>query len=132
MGNTILLLLVEDDPLIAALMEAALADDGYDVIWSEAGGAAIGTLDARSAEIAGLITDIRLGEGPSGWNVARHCRELRPELPVVYMTGDSAGDWTSRGVPKSVLLQKPFAPAQLVTAISTLLIEADSHPDSTA
>ncbi|MBN8812369.1 MULTISPECIES: response regulator [unclassified Sphingomonas] len=132
MGNTILLLLVEDNPLIAELMKAALADRGYDVIWSGGGMEALGMLDDRVAEIAGLITDIRLGEGPSGWKVAHHGRELRPELPVVYMTGDSAGDWTARGVPNSVLLQKPFAPAQLVTAISTLLINVDSRPGSTA
>jgi len=131
-GNTILLLLVEDNPLIAELMKAALADRGYDVIWSGGGMEALGMLDDRVAEIAGLITDIRLGEGPSGWKVAHHGRELRPELPVVYMTGDSAGDWTARGVPNSVLLQKPFAPAQLVTAISTLLINVDSRPGSTA
>jgi len=109
-----------------------LADRGYDVIWSGGGMEALGMLDDRVAEIAGLITDIRLGEGPSGWKVAHHGRELRPELPVVYMTGDSAGDWTARGVPNSVLLQKPFAPAQLVTAISTLLINVDSRPGSTA
>jgi hypothetical protein len=37
------------------------------------------------------------------------------------MTGAAAGDWASRGVPNSILLEKPFAPAQLVTAVSQLL-----------
>jgi hypothetical protein len=37
------------------------------------------------------------------------------------MTGAAADKWPSRGVPNSILLEKPFAPAQLVTAISTLL-----------
>jgi hypothetical protein len=41
--------------------------------------------------------------------------------PVVYMTGASADQWTSQGVPNSILLQKPFAPAQLMTAVSQLL-----------
>lgn len=40
---------------------------------------------------------------------------------VVYMSGDSAEDWSSKGVPNSIMLSKPFAPAQLVTAISNLL-----------
>jgi CheY-like chemotaxis protein len=56
-----------------------------------------------------------------GWDVARRAREMEPEFPVVYMTGDSADDWASKGVPKSILLNKPFAPAQLITAISQLL-----------
>ena len=33
----------------------------------------------------------------------------------------AADDWGSQGVPNSILLQKPFAPAQLVTALAQLL-----------
>jgi hypothetical protein len=42
------------------------------------------------------------------------------------MTGDSAAEWASHGVPKSILLTKPFAPAQLLTAVSQLLNEGSS------
>jgi FixJ family two-component response regulator len=82
-------------------------------------------LDTRIDEIAGLITDIRF-PGPSGWEIARHARHQKPELPIVYMTGDSGADWSAEGVPKSLLLQKPFAAAQAITAISTLLINGSS------
>jgi hypothetical protein len=44
-----------------------------------------------------------------------------PEMAVIYMTGDSGADWASKGVPKSVLVTKPFAPAQIVAAIAQLL-----------
>jgi hypothetical protein len=37
------------------------------------------------------------------------------------MSGGAAEQWASHGVPNSILLTKPFAPAQLVTAISQLL-----------
>jgi len=37
------------------------------------------------------------------------------------MTGDSADEWASKGVPNSILITKPFAPVQLVTAVSRLL-----------
>jgi CheY-like chemotaxis protein len=53
--------------------------------------------------------------------VARQIREKEPAFPVVYMTGAAADDWASQGVPNSILLQKPFAPAQLITAVSQLL-----------
>jgi hypothetical protein len=56
-----------------------------------------------------------------GWEVARHAREIDPAIPIVYMTGAAAEQWASHGVPHSTLLNKPFAPAQLVTAISQLL-----------
>ena len=37
------------------------------------------------------------------------------------MSGAHAADWASKGVPNSIMLEKPFAPAQLVTAVATLL-----------
>jgi len=37
------------------------------------------------------------------------------------MTGADADGWKSQGVPNSILIEKPFAPAQLITAISQLL-----------
>jgi hypothetical protein len=48
-------------------------------------------------------------------------REIDPEFPIVYMSGAHAADWASKGVPNSIMLEKPFAPAQLVTAVSQLL-----------
>ena len=60
--------------------------------------------------------------------MSRRARELEPSLPVVYMTGDAAGDWTSNGVPNSILVTKPFAPAQVVTAVSQLLNLASVSP----
>jgi hypothetical protein len=53
---------------------------------------------------------------------------LRSDIAIVYTSGDSAGDWPSEGLPHSLILQKPFADAQLVTAISTLINEAGSQP----
>jgi DNA-binding response OmpR family regulator len=68
-----------------------------------------------------LVTDVNLKGRLSGWEVARQIREKDPAFPVVYMTGAAGDGWASRGVPNSILLQKPFAPAQLVTAVSNLL-----------
>jgi DNA-binding response OmpR family regulator len=76
-------------------------------------------LNAAGVKYRALVTDINFGrEKVDGWKVARHAREIDPEFPVVYMSGDSAADWTSKGVPNSIMLSKPFAPAQLLTAIS--------------
>jgi two-component SAPR family response regulator len=51
-------------------------------------------------------------------------REIDPAFPVIYISGISAADWPSKGVPHSIMLAKPFAPAQLVTAISNLINNA--------
>jgi hypothetical protein len=37
------------------------------------------------------------------------------------MTGAAGGECASHGLPDSILLEKPFAPAQVVTAVSQLL-----------
>ena len=74
-----------------------------------------------------MITDIRLSAGPDGWAVARRARELVPNMPVVYMSGDSSQEWSSKGVPNSLMVAKPFAPAQIITAVSTLLNAVDTH-----
>ncbi|TYO61908.1 response regulator [Bradyrhizobium hipponense] len=72
-------------------------------------------------EYRALVADANLMGSLSGWDLARQVREREPTFPVIYMTGAAADDWASQGVPNSILLQKPFAPAQLVTAISQLL-----------
>lgn len=61
----------------------------------------------------------------SGWEVAVRARELKPDLPVVYVTGDSGHEWASRGVPGSVVVSKPFAPAQIVVALASLANQSD-------
>jgi DNA-binding response OmpR family regulator len=82
---------------------------------------AITLIKGRQANYRALVTDINLLGRIDGWEIARAAREVDPAFPIVYMTGAAADEWASRGVPNSILLTKPFAPAQLVTAISNLL-----------
>jgi DNA-binding response OmpR family regulator len=122
------ILLVEDEPLIGLSLQDALHDAGYDVRIVHSGEEAIAELRSEGADAVGLITDIRLGSGPDGWEVAREARERDKQFPVVYLSGDSAGEHGARGVPDSVMIQKPFAPAQVVTAISGLLNALPARP----
>lgn len=68
-----------------------------------------------------LVTDIHLLGRFNGWEVARAAREVNPAFPVIYMSGVAADQWPVEGVPKSIVLSKPFASAQLVTAVSQAL-----------
>ena len=122
-----LVLLVEDEPLIQALLQEALTDAGYELVIAESGRAALDELERDADRFGGVITDIRLGQGPDGWDVGHRARERSPDIPVVYITGDSAADWTAKGVPKSLLVTKPFAVAQIVTAISTLFVQESTR-----
>ena len=116
------ILVVEDEPLILADIASALEEGGYQVIATATAHHALQYLEDCDAPPAGLITDIKLvGETLRGWDIAHRARELSPVIRIIYISGDSGGDWASKGVPESVFIQKPFASAQLVTAISSVL-----------
>jgi DNA-binding response OmpR family regulator len=121
------LLLVEDEILIQEILLAAFDDTGFEVFAVRHGKQAIAALDSNAAGFRTVITDIRLPGRLDGWDVARHARKLVADMSIVYITGDRAHDWSSNGVPDSVVLMKPFAPAQVTTAISTLIIAVDTR-----
>jgi DNA-binding response OmpR family regulator len=121
MQPTIVVFVVEDERLIHMALEEALIEGGYSVEIASAGEEATEKLEAPDAHFGALVTDVNLGSKLSGWDVARRARELFPLLPVVYMTGADAAEWGVNGVPNSILVHKPFAPAQVVTAVSQLL-----------
>src|ERR1700739_4343020 len=111
--------------MVRELVKEQLEDEGYKVVEAESGKAAFKLLD-KHKEARGLITDIRLGgkDDLTGWDVARHARELNPNIAVVYMSADSGADWTVNGVPKSTLVIKPFVTSQISTALANLLNES--------
>jgi DNA-binding response OmpR family regulator len=120
--NIPVILVVEDDQLIQSVVEESLTDGGFEIVIASSGENAVELLDASEGKFRALVTDINLGQDKiDGWDVARHAREIDPHFPVVYMSGKDADDWASKGVPNSIMLAKPFAPAQLVTAVSQLL-----------
>ncbi len=119
------LLYVEDEILIQAMLMQDLEEAGFVVIVSSSGLDALAILQKDHARLQGVITDINLGTGPDGWEVARTARELRSGLPIVYVSAASEQEWTSMGVPASVMIAKPFVPAQVVVAISSLLTVSD-------
>ena len=116
-----IILVVEDDEPIQSLVEDALSDGGFEPAIAASGEEAVTLLKGMKTKYRALVTDISLRGKMDGWEVAQKARAIDPEFPVVYISGASAADWPSKGVPNSIMLPKPFAPAQLVTAVSNLL-----------
>ncbi len=115
------ILVIEDEEGIQSLVEDALTEGGFEPAIAASGEEAVTLLKGRAGNYRALVTDIGLRGKIDGWEVGRQAREIDPQFPVVYMSGASADDWPSKGVPNSIMLSKPFAPAQLVTAVSNLL-----------
>jgi CheY-like chemotaxis protein len=125
-NDLVVILVVEDDQLIQGVLEEALSEGGFEMAIATVGEQAVTLLQDKQARYRALITDINLPGRLDGWEVARRARELNPEIPVIYVTGAAADEWTSQGGPKSILLSKPFAPAQLVTAVAQLINDSPS------
>lgn len=114
-------LVIEDDQEMQFILEEALRDGGYEPAIAGSGEEAVTLLKAFRSTYKALVTDIQLMGRMDGWRVARAAREVDPLFPVIYITGAVPEEWPVWGVPNSVLLAKPFAPAQIVTAVSQLL-----------
>ncbi|HEV3500438.1 MAG TPA: response regulator [Bradyrhizobium sp.] len=121
MEDQLVILVIEDDPPIQLVVEDALTDGGFEPAIAPSGEEAVTLLKGNKNKYRALVTDIRLRGRLDGWEVARQAREIDPAFPILYITAAHADQWASRGVPNSVLLTKPFAPAQLVLVVSQLL-----------
>ena len=107
------ILLVEDDPIVASTVAAALEDAGWETV-------RVGTADEALPRLAGgqpfdvLLSDIVMPGTLSGIDLAAEARRLRPGLPVVLSTG--YGEQVADGLGLE-LLPKPYRIAELLAAL---------------
>lgn len=115
--------LVEDDLLIQGILAESLEEAGYRTETAEDVEQALDLIERTQAELWVLVTDIRIpsGDGRTGWDVAQHARELLPDLPIVYMSGDSAFQRQAHGLPNSIFMMKPFRVTQLLDNLKDVL-----------
>ena len=118
------ILFVDDDALCSLDTCATLRELGYNVLCAHSAQGALDTLSAHRP-LAALVTDIDLGEGPDGFEVARSAREAYPSLAVVFISGTAGGRHAAEGVCRSEFIAKPYQPQQIAEALSrTLRLEA--------
>ena len=125
-------LIVEDEPMILLDLETGLNEAGFEVVAVRNAALALAAFDADPRKFKALVTDIRLEPGKSGWEIAKHMRQVESTMPVIYISGDSAIHWGAEGVPESVMITKPFFLPQIITALSTLLNQQPTVPDINA
>lgn len=114
-------LVVEDEAGVSAIIGDILEDAGFETHCVDNDRAAYSVLSGARAYDA-LIVDINLGAGTTGFDVARFARQMRPDLAVMYVTGQASAEaFKAFGVPNSGYLPKPFDAADLVLTLETLL-----------
>jgi DNA-binding NtrC family response regulator len=106
-ANPKCLLLVEDDPLVRDTVALMLEEEGFDVVEAEDARGAL-QLVHEGLEAPVIVTDVDLGAGPSGAELADALHRLRPEVRIIFITG-RAQSLASRGQDeREAILPKPF------------------------
>ena len=114
------ILLVEDERLLRDMLEETLTEAGFAVLSAASGEEAVSLLGGMSMPWA-LVTDIKLGcARMDGWARPSSAPSRFRLRDPVRVRGQHA-PLAANGVPNSMFLPKPFAPAQLVEAVSSLL-----------
>jgi PAS domain S-box-containing protein len=123
-GRTVLL--VEDEQDVREMTAEHLRDLGYRVLEAEEGAAALRLVQA-GAHLDLLVSDVGLPGGMNGRQLADLVRERRPDLPVILITGYTAGQEMSG----MEIVHKPFDPvtfAELVKAKLDAVGRSSSPP----
>ncbi len=114
------ILVVEDDPTLGSIACRILEEAGYRCTWVSSGTEALERFKGGGFAVDAVVMDIRLSD-LSGLEVARQIRDLRPRIPILFVSGsaEEPGD-DPPAIPWTHLL-KPFTRHQLVEALGELL-----------
>jgi DNA-binding NtrC family response regulator len=114
------LLVVDDDETVRKLVVTALHVFGYENVW-EAGEAkpAVDFARTNPTSIRLLISDICLGTGMNGIQLAKAVKDWRPDIKVLLMSGRAPQPLDLE--PAWEFLPKPFATSELISVVQRIL-----------
>ena len=108
-------LLIEDDQLVRATLVDTLGEAGFDVDGLACAEDALVLLGAGQVPDV-LVTDLDLGHGLGGTDLADMARARHPDVGIVFIGGSEQGGGRRLGLHER-FLQKPFTAAVLASAI---------------
>jgi len=116
------LLLVEDDPALAELLEFRFQSEGYAVRTTADGDEA---LELAREDVPDLVILDWMIEGTSGIEVCRRLRreESTAHVPIIMLTAREAEDDRIRGLDTGAddYLTKPFSPRELIARVGAVM-----------
>ena len=112
------ILIVDDEPIIRALLARALGGDGYELLLAGGAGEALELMIKTGSILNVAVVDLHLGD-TDGVSLAQLLRRMQPGLTVLFTTG--YGEAEQDRVPHDPLLPKPFPPATIAQCVRDLL-----------
>lgn len=126
-GNGELILVADDEEPVRMLVEQILTNAGYQVLTACDGADAIACFAPRAGEVRLLITDYQMPV-LGGEATANALRRMKPELPVVFMSGASSqSNATTPNRATGATLAKPFQVGTLLSLVHRSLTEAPAN-----
>ena len=110
-------MVVEDDLGVLNVIILILKSIGIDVVTAPSGEKALQMLDSLSVDL--VISDLMLGQGMSGVEVAETMSDRWPDMPLLLISGNADHLLSKSELEqhKRSLLRKPFGNQQLIAAV---------------
>jgi two-component system, cell cycle sensor histidine kinase and response regulator CckA len=121
-GGRETVLVVDDEPVVRAMMGRALQQAGYAVLFAESADAAMTRAEEHAGKIHVLVSDLVM-PGMSGRELAGRLTQRHPALGVLFVSGFPGEEVERRGLLESgrPFLAKPFTPEMLVEQVRAVL-----------
>jgi DNA-binding response OmpR family regulator len=116
-------LVVEDEPIVRDLLVTVMRTEGYEVVAAADSSAAL--KQAKSFQPHLALIDVRLGNGPDGFTVARRLRE-EADVSLLFLTSADEADDIRAGFAAGadLYITKPFSVDSLLVQIEAVLARA--------
>ncbi len=117
-----LVLVVDDEESVRSIVRRSLERWNYGVIMAENGQSAVEIFPRVAERVCAVILDLTMPV-MGGEEALVHLNRLRPDVPIILVSGYSEGEAMRRMEGKGVaaFLQKPFTAAQLARLLKDVL-----------
>lgn len=121
-GNGETVMIVDDERPLVALAEEIVAQLGYEPVGFDSSSAALQAFRADPRRFDAVLTDEAMPE-VLGTRLAHEIRRLRPEIPIILMSGYGGAQLTTRAIENGVneVLRKPLHRRDLADTLARVL-----------
>jgi CheY-like chemotaxis protein len=123
-------LVVEDEPVVSAVVQALLSRAGYDVLMAADGASALHTLEEHGSDVDLILLDMTM-PGMTTEEILAEVRRLYPVLPVLLTSGFASTDIITQLLEAGTVqgfLPKPYETDVLFATVARLMRTTEGGP----
>lgn len=114
------ILVIDDDKIIRKLFKRVLEELGHEVVDSETSFEGLELVKQRNFDL--IFIDLKM-PGMDGATLFREIRNIKPEIPVIIITGYPDSEIMKRALAQGPfgLMNKPFGESDIITSLNSFL-----------